>query len=93
MKTLVLDVTSVLIYSVLMRTIDLNECSKQAENCPIVEILFEQDSFEEQISELDEGSRERRELLGNFVTACVNGNCPGQDPDLARHIIERRNQA
>lgn len=74
-----------------MNTINLNDCSKDAETCLIDSSLFEADRFEEQIVFIDTNADKRRQMLGDFVTACVNGNCPGQNPELARQIMERRN--
>lgn len=68
--------------------LNLDDCTLDAETCPIVFHLIERDYFESAIASLDPEAETRRQILGNFVTACVKGTCPAQDPELARQIIK-----
>ncbi len=72
--------------------IKLFNCTKNPDTCPIVVQMFELDAFEEQISDLDNDAASRRKIFGDFVTACVNGNCPGQDPRLAMQILDDKKE-
>lgn len=69
--------------------LDIGRCTKDPETCPVIMQLFELDEFENVIQQLDSSSAERRKILGDFVTSCVNGNCPGQDPELTIQILNR----
>lgn len=79
-----------------MIEINVDICTRDANTCPNVEYIIATDVFVAAIEELDPEAPERRELLGNLFTACVNGNCFGHDPrlaaDLHRKRIEMREQ-
>lgn len=77
--------------------LNLRGCNRDPETCPVIQRLFELDGFLEVITSLvPEGGKEEsnhkasRHMLGDFLTACVKGNCPGQNPDLAAEIIRKR---
>ncbi len=75
-----------------MIELNLDSCTKDANTCPVVVKLFEVDAFEVVIQPLDPEAAARRDMLGDFVTACARGTCPGQDPELARRLIAKRQQ-
>lgn len=56
----------------------------------MVDKVFEYDAFEAIIEPLDPDAARRREIFGSFVTACVNGNCPGRSPELAEQFLRQR---
>lgn len=62
------------------------KCTKDPETCPVVDDIIEFDTFEEQIQEMDPDSKARRIGLGNFVTACAIGSCPGQNYDFFNRL-------
>ncbi len=73
-------------------SIDIRGCTKVPDTCQNVAKMFELDAFDEAISDLDEGANDRRKIFANFVTACVNGNCPGRNPELMAEIQRQLDQ-
>ena len=73
-----------------MLSVNINHCTQDQETCPVVEKLFEYDAFEAIVEPLEPNATRRREIFGSFVTACVNGNCPGRDPLLANQLLRQR---
>ena len=65
-----------------MSEISFVNCSKDAENCTVIDDLIELDSFYEIASTMDERYRETRGIICGLFNACVNGTCPGQEPEL-----------
>jgi hypothetical protein len=72
-----------------MIELHIDECTKNVETCPVVKQIFDIDAFESLIESIDGNAKMRRKILGDFVTACVNANCPGQEPELTKQIISR----
>lgn len=68
----------------LMPEIDLRNCTADPETCGVVLRLFEMDEIAAAAEDIDIAATAEREIFGNFVTACVNGTCPGMDLEFAR---------
>ncbi len=49
--------------------------------------MHNRETFESLVECIDDTAKSRRETYGEFVVACVNGTCPGQDPELTMQII------
>ena len=72
--------------------IRIEECTKDTETCPIVELLNERILFEDAVADLDDGAKARAQIYRDFTRACLNSTCPGMDPRLA-HQINADNRA
>lgn len=68
-------------------SLDIHECTGSAETCPAVRQAFEADIFYEAVGDLDPDSLETRQALGKLVAACVEGKCPGRNPEHARQVL------
>lgn len=68
--------------------VDLSRCTQDVETCPVVALLFEYDEFASVTQGINPDAQVTREMIGNIFTACTRGTCPGQDPELAREIIQ-----
>lgn len=73
-----------------MIELNIEQCTRDAETCPVVVSLMEQDAFDFVVTEIDPDAAARRELVGNLFTACVNGNCFGHDPRLALYLWRKK---
>ena len=67
-----------------MPEIDLRECTGDPNSCGVVAHIFELDEIIASVTDIDPLADREREILANFVTACVKGNCPGKDLEFAR---------
>lgn len=72
-----------------MNEIDVSKCTKNAETCPAVLQAIELDVFAKVVADIDPSSARTRRILGDFVTACVNGTCPGQEPELTEYLLRK----
>ena len=70
--------------------LNISNCTRDPETCPVLEKVFEFDTYESQIEYLDPSAAERRQVLGSYFILCARGICPGQDPRLANLFIERK---
>jgi hypothetical protein len=75
-----------------MFEIDLRNCTGNAETCGVVAQAFELDEVLAGVEDVDPTSKIERDILGNLVTACVNGNCPGMDLEFARKHRSNKSQ-
>ena len=65
-----------------MAEISFEKCSKNPENCDVINDLIELDTFFELASDIDEQYQEPRKIVCGLFNACANGTCPGQAPEL-----------
>ncbi len=72
--------------------IQISDCTRDIATCPVFKYVNERNSFEVIVSSIDAGTAHRVEVFGKFITACANGDCPGQDPELTRQIIRENRQ-
>ncbi len=72
-----------------MNEIDVSKCTQNAETCPAVMQAFELDNFAKVVADIDPSSVRTRRVLGDFVTACANGTCPGHDPGLTEYLLRK----
>lgn len=72
-----------------MNEIDVSKCTMEANTCPAVQQAIELDGFAGVVADIDPTSERTRRVLGDFVTACVNGTCPGQMPELTEYLLRR----
>lgn len=76
---------------------EFEDCSSNAETCQIVQELFGDDAFYA-IAEAEDNDPLRRmeaatcrQIIGNLLVMCVNGNCPGKNPELTDEYLKRKN--
>lgn len=67
--------------------VNFGSCNQDPETCPAVKQVFDHDTFCELMAPFDPSAEEMRRILGNVVTMCVKGNCPGQNPELAQQVL------
>ena len=67
--------------------IDIQSCSGDANTCPVVQRIFDQDEFCAVMSDIEPSAKAMRDMLGDFVTACVRGTCPGQNIEQTRQAL------
>ena len=72
-----------------MIEIDVSKCTNNANTCPAVQQALELDGFAGVVADIYPNSERTRRVLGNFVTARVNGTCPGQMPELTEYLLRR----
>lgn len=70
-----------------MLSLDIGGCSQNPETCTAVQQALDADTFYETIGDMDPHTTEVRAMLGDFVTACANGNCPGRNLELTRAVL------
>ena len=67
--------------------IDIQSCSGDADTCPVVQRIFDQDEFCVVMSDIELSAMAMHNLLGDFVTACAQGTCPGQNIEQTRQAL------
>lgn len=69
--------------------LDIGKCTGQPDTCPAVRQAMEADNFYYTIESLDPAGGEVRAMLGDFVTACAKGTCPGRNLELTQQVLRR----
>lgn len=70
--------------------IDTSDCSHEFDTCPVMLRAISDDSFLNQMRDIDPDASDYRRLIAFLFEACSNGNCPVQDTPLREEIIRRR---
>ncbi len=70
-----------------MLGLDIGKCNGQPDTCVAVQQAMEADKFYEAVCDIETNAADIREMLGDFVTACANGTCPGRNLELTKHLL------
>ncbi len=67
--------------------LDIGGCTRDPETCPAVEGALQADDFYEVVDGVCGSTQHIRDTLGEFVSTCVIGSCPGRNIETTKHVL------